>query len=291
VAHGFAHVGGITLFAAWQTALTYSLQLYFDFSGYSDMAIGLARMFNVRFPLNFDSPYKSTSIIDYWQRWHMTLTRYLTLLLYNPLAIAMTRRRAARGLPVSRQGHATVSGFLEMVLFPIFVTFVLIGVWHGAGLQFLIFGLIHATYVTINQAARIFFPRPRGKKEGVALHVGKVAATYLAVVFAVMFFRAPSTGAALDMIGGMIGLNGVGPVLLRRLDIAWFAALYAIVWFLPNTQQIMSRYEPALGKIEKGPLPWLAWRPSAPWGIAVGLGVTLAVLAMGGTTEFLYFQF
>ena len=74
---GFAHAAALPLFAAWHVALAYSLQLYFDFSGYSDMAIGLARMFNLRFPLNFNSPYKAASVIDYWQRWHMTLTRYL----------------------------------------------------------------------------------------------------------------------------------------------------------------------------------------------------------------------
>ena len=89
----------------------YSLQLYFDFSGYSDMAIGLARMFNVRFPLNFNSPYKATGIIDYWQRFHMTLTRYLTLYLFNPMALWVTRRRAARGNDVSRKASARPDGF------------------------------------------------------------------------------------------------------------------------------------------------------------------------------------
>ena len=77
------------------------MQLYFDFSGYSDMAIGLAYMFGIRFPINFDSPYKSRSIIDFWQRWHITLTRYLTLLLYNPLALHINRRRmTGRARPV-----------------------------------------------------------------------------------------------------------------------------------------------------------------------------------------------
>ena len=77
---GFSHPDTLELVGAWGTALAYSLQLYFDFSGYSDMAIGIARMFNVRFPANFNSPYKAQSVIDYWQRWHMTLTRYITLI-------------------------------------------------------------------------------------------------------------------------------------------------------------------------------------------------------------------
>ncbi len=97
VGPGFAHPEALTLFPAWHVALSYSLQLYFDFSGYSDMAIGLARMFNVRFPLNFNSPYKAQSVIEYWQRWHMTLTRYLNLCLYDPIALAMRRRHRAHG--------------------------------------------------------------------------------------------------------------------------------------------------------------------------------------------------
>ena len=87
---------------AWHAALAYSMQLYFDFSGYSDMAIGLGLMFNLRLPLNFNSPYKAAGIIAYWQRWHMTLTRTITLLLYNPIALWVTRWRASRGLPGAR---------------------------------------------------------------------------------------------------------------------------------------------------------------------------------------------
>ena len=99
------------LLAAWNVALCYSLQLYFDFSGYSDMAIGLARMFNVRFPLNFNSPYKAASVIDHWQRWHMTLSRYLALYLYNPIALCVTRWRADRGLGITRSAQARSVAF------------------------------------------------------------------------------------------------------------------------------------------------------------------------------------
>src|SRR5580693_3554029 len=98
---------GVTLPTAWLGALAYSLQIYFDFSGYSDMAVGLARMFNVQFPINFNSPYKATSIIDFWQRWHMTLTHYLTAYLYNPAVLWVSRRRLARGFAVSRAATAT----------------------------------------------------------------------------------------------------------------------------------------------------------------------------------------
>ena len=145
----------------------YSLQLYFDFSGYSDMAIGLARMFNVRFPLNFNSPYKATSVIDYWQRWHMTLTRYLMMYLYTPIAISVARwRRGARACDTSRAAYRTPGGFAALVLLPIFVTIGLAGIWHGAGAQFLLFGLLHALYLTVNHTMRIFYPAPRPRRRG-----------------------------------------------------------------------------------------------------------------------------
>ena len=100
----FNSAGTLTAFSAYTGVIVYSMQLYFDFSGYSDMALGLARMFSIRFPLNFDSPYKATSVTEYWQRWHMTLTRYITLYLYNPLLLAVQRRRMAGGKKDLAQG-------------------------------------------------------------------------------------------------------------------------------------------------------------------------------------------
>jgi D-alanyl-lipoteichoic acid acyltransferase DltB (MBOAT superfamily) len=295
VAAGFAHSADLQLYAAWTTALSYSLQLYFDFSGYSDMAIGLARMFNVKFPLNFDSPYKSASIIDYWQRWHMTLTRYLTLFLFNPVAMAMTRRLVASGMS-PREAQTSRKGFLRVVIFPTFLTMGLIGIWHGAGTQYLVFGLLHGAFLSLNNAWRIFGPKKaKGAKAAPDrwhVHVAKVALTYFAVLFAVMFFRASSTEAALQMLAGLWGLHGVeARFALSMRDVAWFVALYLIVFGLPNTQQIMSRVEPALGRIRPNPIGWLVWQPSWPWAVACGVGATLALLSMGGATEFLYFQF
>ena len=166
VASGFSSAGDITFLPGWHTALTYSLQLYFDFSGYSDMAIGLARMFNIVFPLNFNSPFKAGSIIEFWQRWHMSLTRFLTLYLYNRIALAIVRSRTARGLRVTRKAQATIGGFLSIIVVPTFVTMTLIGVWHGAGLQFVVFGLLHAVYLSINHAWRIFRPIAKRTQSG-----------------------------------------------------------------------------------------------------------------------------
>lgn len=315
IAVSFGDAQHLQLLAAWDAALAYSLQLYFDFSGYSDMAIGIARMFNVRFPLNFNSPFKAASIIDYWQRWHMTLTRYLGLYLYNPIGMAVMRRRTARGLEVTRQAQATPRGFATMVAFPTFVTMGIAGVWHGAGLQYLLFGLLHAAYLTVNHAWRILCPR-HGTAPAASpwQHAGNVLLTFLAVLAALVVFRADSVGTALHMFTGMLGAHGFGtiPVPARIigwasiaflapastgdatfswLHAAWLICLFAVVWTLPNTQEVMYRVAPALGRIKPGPMPSLTWQPTRGWAVAMGCAATLAVLAIGGTTEFLYFQF
>jgi hypothetical protein len=268
------------------------MQLYFDFSGYSDMAIGLGLMFNLRLPLNFNSPYKAAGIIAYWQRWHMTLTRTITLLLYNPIAMWVARRR-----------RGGIGGFAWLVAMPTFVTMALAGIWHGAGMQFLVFGLLHAAYLSINHAWRMWLPV---KPAGPAWHAASVLLTYLSVLTASVFFRAPSVDAAVSMLGAMTGRHGIGPLAPSAsasiagtwdgaahdaAQGAWLAALFAIVWFLPNTQQIFASARPALGRITPGPMAWLRWRPGMGWAIVLGLGGVVAVLSMGGTSEFLYFRF
>src|SRR5262249_20116652 len=156
------------------------LQLYFDFSGYSDMAIGLARMLNVRFPLNFDSPYKATSIIEFWHKWHITLTRFLTSYIYNPFALALVRRRASAGFSTSARASQTPQGFLELIVFPTIVTMLIAGVWHGAGLQFVVFGLLHGVYISVNHAWRTFGPKAILSKFATLKHVCSLLLTYLA---------------------------------------------------------------------------------------------------------------
>ena len=294
-AAGFDHAAGVGLLGAWAAAAAYSLQIYFDFSGYSDMAIGLARMFNLRFPLNFNSPYKADSVIDYWQRWHMTLTRYLTLYLFTPLALAAARRRVRRGLKVGRAGQASLGGFVTLVAVPIGITMALAGIWHGSGLTFVVFGVLHGVYLAINHAWRVFGPR----RAGPGGRIGRIALTYLAVLAGAVVFRASSLGAAGSVLAGMAGLHGLGlpsalgtrGMLAAARTVGWLGGLYAIVWLAPNTQQIMRGFAPALEAVCAGPLPWLAWRPNLPWAIAMGGGAALGLLSLGGTSEFLYFRF
>jgi hypothetical protein len=123
-----------------------------------------------------------------------------------------------------------------------------------------------------------------------ARHVAKVLAVYVAALVAFAFFRAPSSAAAMQILAGMIGLHGVGGA-LPRTTVLQIALLFAIVWFAPNTQQIMTRYEPALGRAAANPYKRLVWHPAAGWAVAAGTLGALGILALGGTTEFLYFQF
>src|SRR5665213_1633261 len=180
----------ISLFDAWGAALAFTFQIYFDFSGYSDIAIGLSRLFGIKLPYNFDSPYKSLSIIDFWRRWHMTLSRFLRDYLYIPLGgnrNGVLRRHAK-----------------------LLITMVLGGLWHGAGWTFVVWGALHGAFLIINhgwRAAR----RVLGIAENAAGIVGRLAAwalTFLAVVVAWVFFRAPDLRTAFDMLSGMAGLHG-----------------------------------------------------------------------------------
>ncbi|TCK33631.1 D-alanyl-lipoteichoic acid acyltransferase DltB (MBOAT superfamily) [Paraburkholderia sp. BL8N3] len=315
---GFAAPHTLHGLAAWGTCVAYALQLYFDFSGYSDMAVGLAKMFGVRFPLNFNSPFKAASMIDFWQRWHMTLTRYLTAYLYYPIAMRINRRRASRGLPIGRIAQRSASGFLVTVAVPTFYTMTLAGIWHGAGWQYVIYGVLHAFYLTVNHAWRTWrASRPATAATGPvtgtvarALHLGNVLLTFAAALVAFAFFRAQGVGDALALLEGMAGMRGIGSLnwpawgaadmnladwlrlVAGRSTLALqIAALLGIVWCMPNSHQLMGRFSPALERAAEGPPAALTWRPSLHWALAM-LGVlAVCVAQLHGEVRFLYFQF
>ena len=302
VATCFDHASTIGVAAAWCGVIGYSLQLYFDFSGYSDMAIGLARMFNIRFPLNFNSPYKATTIIDYWQRFHMTLTRFITMYIFSPLSLRITRWRASRADYNPRKDTASIVGFTNLVIIPTLVTMSLAGVWHGAGSQYLVFGLLHGFYIVINHARRVFFPKPKK----VALlswqhraidQVWKVLAVYLSALVASVFFRSPSTSTAISFLSGMVGLHRLlglyydnGTMVPLGLP-THLLFLLVIVWGAPNVPQIMNKFEPALGRALPNPLGFGTWMPTLGWGVLCGVILIFCMMALGVPTEFLYFQF
>jgi alginate O-acetyltransferase complex protein AlgI len=179
---GFDHVAVLHLVEAWTVSLSYSLQLYFDFSGYTDMALGSSLMFNIRLPINFDSPYKSFSIQEFWRRWHMTLGRFIRDYVYIPL------------------GGSKVSETRTIV--NLLVTFFIIGLWHGAGWTFVCWGLMHGIAIV---AQRIW------GRTNIALP--KFLAWFLTfnfVNFSWIFFRATNFEDATKVVKGMFGINGLG---------------------------------------------------------------------------------
>jgi alginate O-acetyltransferase complex protein AlgI len=297
-----AHETGarLPLLDAWGGALAYSFQLYFDFSAYSDMAIGLSLLFGVRLPLNFHSPYKAVNIVDFWRRWHMTLSRFLRDYLYIPLG--GNRRGAGRR-------------YLNLM-----VTMLLGGLWHGANWTFVVWGGLHGLYLMVNHAWHALKRRlgitgfGRGGR-----WAGRVF-TFLAVVVAWVFFRAESLDDALYVIRGMVGLNGVVfpyrwleklgatgqwlaaqgvefqnlPTFKGGGQINFLLVAFIIVWAMPNTQQILGRYRPALGLPADVPLSgerrW-QWRPTRGW-LAAGIATAVvALLSISELSEFIYFQF
>jgi alginate O-acetyltransferase complex protein AlgI len=290
---------------AWTGALAYTLQLYFDFSGYSDMALGLARMFSIDFPLNFNSPYKSASMIEVWQRWHMTLGRYIFTYIYNPLQRRVLQRRQQRGQGTTRQDRARPSVFLAVVVLPLSFTMFLAGIWHGAGLQFMIFGLLHGFYLSVNHAWRQYRRKsasPAGAGNRVLRFANRRVAvlfTFLCIVVSLIFFRAGTVGQALTMLGSMIGLHGHPSYAdlgfsVSRKQLLQIAAGLAIVWGLPNTQQILTRFKPSLEEKawnqERVPA-FLRWSPTAVWSLAVCMLFFICLVNLRAASTFLYFQF
>src|ERR1700686_3246883 len=154
-----AAVGGTSLLLAWMAAIGFTLQIYFDFSGYTDMALGIARFFGIRVPPNFNSPLQASSIIDFWLCWHMTLTRFLTAYIYNPLSLWLTRRRMGKGRPGFGGRNTTIGAFGYLLIFPTLLTMLVSGLWHGAGYGFVFWGLLHGFFLTINHAWRLLAPK------------------------------------------------------------------------------------------------------------------------------------
>lgn len=288
-------------FGAWFGTLAYAMQIYFDFSGYSDMAIGLARMFSIKFPFNFDSPYRAASIVEFWQRWHVTLTRFLREYVYFPLG----GNRRGEGRQV----------------FNVMVTFFISGLWHGAGWTFVIWGLLHGVYLVIaHQWARLRlrrgweFPHWTYKRACVLV-------TFLAVMVSWVYFRSPNFIVANDVLASMTGARGltmsdhiIDPAnqlgrLLSAVGVTFVPdatgvekALYQealvivfglllLAWAAPNSQQLLRRYGP-LFETAIRPTRWeisLNWK----WGVAFGVLMFFVVRShyTAIPSPFLYFNF
>ncbi|MBV5319067.1 MAG: MBOAT family protein [Desulfobulbaceae bacterium] len=257
---------------AWIGMLAYSFQLYFDFSGYSDMAIGVSRCLGFQLPLNFNSPYKANSISDFWQRWHISLSRFLRNYLYIPLG-------------GNRQGQ--LSRYRNLLL-----TMLLGGLWHGANWTFVVWGGLHGLYLCIQHGWQ-FWMGKRAEAPHRIIDGATRVLTLLAVLIAWCFFRAPNVASALDVLAGMIGANGISLV----SEITPFGSLMlitgaAIAFMMPNTNEIVLYFD----RYYKQGLPVfsmfrLNWSPTVSWGLLTGLLLALCLLSMERTNDFIYAQF
>ena len=290
----FAHLdagGGVTTSWAWLATLAYALQIYFDFSGYSDMAVGLALLFGIRLPVNFRSPYKATSIIDFWRRWHITLSRFLRDYLYIPLG--------GNRLGQSRR-------YVNLL-----VTMLLGGLWHGAGWNFLVWGGLHGIYLSVNHVWHSWrgdhAPASTSAALAAAAKILSWAVTFFAVVVAWVFFRAKTMAGAGQMLGGLFGFEAdssayVSPGILRVMDLPVLvgeerllllggcAVVLALVITLglPNVPQLF-RYREYRHAPEQG--AFVRWRPNGAWAAFAALAFALSLFGMWQRLEFLYFQF
>ncbi|OAN49231.1 hypothetical protein A6A04_03710 [Paramagnetospirillum marisnigri] len=268
----------------WTGALAYSFQIYFDFSGYSDMAIGLAWMFGIALPFNFNSPYKSTSIIDFWHRWHITLSRFLRSYLYFPLGGNRKgpRRRLVNLMAVMLLG----------------------GLWHGAAWTFVAWGVLHGLYLVVNHLWRDL---PKAWMPPVPAWAAKAAAwavTFLAVVVAWVLFRADSFAAAQAILAAMADVGGIKAMLKQGLPegtmipngaqvVPWLAGALAVALVLPNTHDLLGSRVPTVGQPLDANRHWrkLDWRPTMAWAGYVAACLAGGILSLSQPQVFIYFQF
>lgn len=299
----FSGAASPSFLVAWGGVLAYTFQLYFDFSAYSDMAIGLSRLFSVKLPLNFNSPYKAVNISEFWRRWHMTLSRFLKDYLYIPLGGNRT---------------GTIRRYRNLI-----TVMLLGGLWHGAGWNFVIWGGLHGVYLIIHQGWRKLSELLNFRVNLVWWRLAATIITFLSVCFAWVFFRSPDLSVAMEIINGMIGRYGVAlpdaiasrlgslSSILQGLGVtfylggganfvetwAWITVAAFLAFFLPNTQQIMRFFEPALEfkqqviRDKNRLAGLLVWSPSRTWAVFIGCLLVLSLLSLNRPNEFLYFQF
>jgi len=258
--------GTPTFDQAWIGALAYTFQLYFDFSGYSDMAIGISLMFGIFLPLNFNSPYKARNIIDFWRRWHMTLSQFLRDYLYIPLG---GNRRGA------------VLRYVNLM-----ITMALGGLWHGAAWTFVIWGVLHGLYLCINHAWIRFAP-PVAPWFAGAANLLAMMVTFLAVVVAWVFFRANNISSAFHILSRMADPSHTAFGRAEMVQGAFVACYAALAWFAPNTQAIMG-YDHKTRTVGEGLGAW-PMRPLFLYASAAVLA--FGILGIQQYSEFIYFRF
>ena len=271
--------GAISMLDGWTAAIGYSFQIYFDFSGYSDMAIGLAFMFGIRLPINFFSPYKAASIREFWRRWHITLSRFLLTHLYIPFG------GSRHGL--WRTGVA-IAG-----------TMTLGGLWHGAGWQFVLWGFVHGMMIFANH----LWAKMRGRSTALSkicktkvYRIFGIALTFTSVSVAWVLFRAADLGTAGRLLHAMF-FGGSASSITDPLNsiVAIFPLYFLIIWFAPNAIQMTRRFPVALNRdrfaeqmtISRGIIFRFNWL----WVLATVVLFIAGWFSLSNLSPFIYFQF
>ena len=280
----------------WVGGLAYTFQLYFDFSGYSDMAIGLACLFGLRLPVNFFSPYRAQNISDFWRMWHATLSRFLRDYVYAPLGGYFCSPRRQR--------------------FNLFMTMFAGGIWHGAGWTFVLYGVCHGVYVVAHQLWRIKVSGPLGLLNNPAYKLAAQLLTFLLVALTLILFRADSVASAGVMYSQLLMLDGwsfnpqfvaefertnlfrmvaaIAPLLSMQWLVCGLLALALLVcWLLPSTFQLFRDQNVALDQVDcsRPAVCDIRWSPSVFWAWWVAALAVASCLNLSSVSEFLYFQF
>jgi D-alanyl-lipoteichoic acid acyltransferase DltB (MBOAT superfamily) len=258
------------LVAAWVGAVAYALQIFFDFSGYSDMALGLARCLGYRLPVNFNGPYKSASVVEFWRRWHITLSHFLRDHLYIPLG-------------GNRKGETRRS-------INLMTTMLLGGLWHGAAWTFVIWGGLHGLGLTVNHYWAKWGPKGwfDGRRKVIA-----VGLTFAFTTIAWVFFRAESWSGAGRILAGMFGFSGLGLDGVSGEAVAWLVLGLGIVWSLPDTPEVFADVidDQTMKDAQIRPKPGFRWRFNPGMAVAASALLFLSVLNAWKTSEFIYYTF
>lgn len=286
-----------SLAQSWMMVAGYLFYMYFDFSGYSDMALGCARMLRVRLPLNFYSPLRVTSIMDWWRRWHMSLGRFVNDYVFQSLALPLTRMAMGR-----RYGRFGV--MVWGVLIPTGVAMFVIGAWHGGRWTYIVFGGLHAFYMVVAESWRFLMGR---RMKGIAPRARAVLGhglTLVCVLVALAPFRADNMADTLRIWAGMADLGAEGapaiawPVSPATFWLAFIEILGAMlfVYLLPNTAQVFVDRQPSLPSpvYQTAPAPFLRlrWRANWRWGLFIGFIFALGAICVSrGGGQFVYFAF
>jgi alginate O-acetyltransferase complex protein AlgI len=275
-----AHQGmALSTTDAWLGTLFFAFQIYFDFSAYTDMALGSSCMLGIRLPFNFNSPYKSESIIEFWRRWHISLSTFLRDYLYFKLG--GNRKGALR-----RYAN-------------LMITMLLGGLWHGANWTFMIWGGLHGFYLIVNHVWRSLWANADFKLPPILkslAHPASVFVTFAATTVAWVVFRSENFSSAMLMLRGLCGEGGRSSLItFSPLAAIALVILFAIVWFTPNSMEMTWSYRPALdppkGTSNVRQIRRLRWQPSRGTAVAFGLVCIAAVLALSNLSPFIYFQF